>query len=55
MLLLCVFFLLGVFGDIRNPITCLKSGAICHPGFCPGRYKHIGVCGVSAIKCCKKP
>ncbi|XP_011890937.1 PREDICTED: beta-defensin 4A-like [Cercocebus atys] len=45
----------GVFGDIRNPFTCVRSGAICHPGFCPRRYKHIGVCGVSAIKCCKKP
>uniref|UniRef100_A0A7N9CXL4 Uncharacterized protein n=1 Tax=Macaca fascicularis TaxID=9541 RepID=A0A7N9CXL4_MACFA len=45
----------GVFGDIRNPVTCVRSGAICLPGFCPRRYKHIGVCGVSAIKCCKKP
>nr|1E4Q_A Chain A, BETA-DEFENSIN 2 len=37
------------------PVTCLKSGAICHPVFCPRRYKQIGTCGLPGTKCCKKP
>uniref|UniRef100_G3SBD9 Beta/alpha-defensin C-terminal domain-containing protein n=1 Tax=Gorilla gorilla gorilla TaxID=9595 RepID=G3SBD9_GORGO len=55
MLFLCVFSLLGVFGGISDPVTCLKSGAICHPVFCPRRYKQIGTCGLPGTKCCKKP
>ncbi|KAI2548761.1 hypothetical protein G5576_117946 [Homo sapiens] len=45
----------GVFGGIGDPVTCLKSGAICHPVFCPRRYKQIGTCGLPGTKCCKKP
>nr|AAL50683.1 human beta-defensin-2 precursor [synthetic construct] len=40
---------------IGDPVTCLKSGAICHPVFCPRRYKQIGTCGLPGTKCCKKP
>uniref|UniRef100_A0A8D2F826 Beta/alpha-defensin C-terminal domain-containing protein n=1 Tax=Theropithecus gelada TaxID=9565 RepID=A0A8D2F826_THEGE len=50
-----ISFVSSVSGDIRNPVTCIRSGAICYPRSCPGSYKHIGVCGVSVIKCCKKP
>uniref|UniRef100_A0A2I3HB62 Beta/alpha-defensin C-terminal domain-containing protein n=1 Tax=Nomascus leucogenys TaxID=61853 RepID=A0A2I3HB62_NOMLE len=48
--LTCCLLLLCVFGDIRNPVTCIRSGEICHPVFCPRR-----TCGLPGTKCCKKP
>nr|XP_054099620.1 defensin beta 4A isoform X2 [Callithrix jacchus] len=44
----------GVFGDINNPVSCIRSGAICHPVFCPKKFKQVGTCGLPGTKCCKK-
>ncbi|XP_039317054.1 defensin beta 4A-like [Saimiri boliviensis] len=44
----------GVFGDINNPVSCIRSGAICHPAFCPRNFNQVGTCGIPFTKCCKK-
>ncbi|XP_032129780.1 beta-defensin 4A-like, partial [Sapajus apella] len=47
-------FLLGVFGHINNPVSCVKSGGVCLPIYCPNGFKQLGTCGLPGTKCCKK-
>nr|2LXO_A Chain A, Chimeric Peptide [synthetic construct] len=44
----------GIINTLQK-YYCRVRGAICHPVFCPRRYKQIGTCGLPGTKCCKKP